>query len=129
MILCGIADDGTIQGMSREQLAALDHLLVEVSTDAIEPPLHIDVHRRELDGQAFMLVEVLRGEAMHQRPGRAFVRIGVTNCRLSEDERPRRARSRAQSQGGSITPCRPSPTPQLCGTPQHSAGAAPPSNR
>ena len=97
VLLCGVADDGTIQGLSREQLAAMDHLLVEVSTDAIEPPLHIDVHHRELDGQAFILVEVPRGEAVHERSGRAFVRVGATKRRLSGDERLRLAQSRAQS--------------------------------
>ena len=49
VMLCGIADDGKIQGMSQEQMLALDHLLLEVSTKAIEPPLRIDVHHRELD--------------------------------------------------------------------------------
>ena len=97
VMLCGVADDGTIQDMSREQMAALDNLLVEVSTDAIEPPLRIDVHHRELDGQAFALVKVPRGEAMHERPGRAFVRVGATKRRLSGDERLRLAQSRARS--------------------------------
>ena len=97
ILLCGIADDGTIQGMSREQMMALDHLLAEVSTDAIEPPLRIDVHHRALDGQAFVFVEVPRGEAMHERSGRAFVRVGATKRRLSGDERLRLMQSRARS--------------------------------
>ena len=61
VLLCGVADDGRIQGMSRDQMAALDRLLVEVCTDAIEPSLRIDVHHRELDGRAFLLVDVPRG--------------------------------------------------------------------
>ena len=65
VVLSGVSDDGTIQGMSREQMAALDHLLVEVSTDTLEPPLRIDVHHKELDGRAFVLVAVPRGEALH----------------------------------------------------------------
>lgn len=97
VMLCGIADDGTIQGMSRKQMMALDHLLVEVSTDAIEPPLRIDVHHRELDGRAFVLAEVPRGETMHERSGRAFVRVGATKRRLSADERLRLAQNRARS--------------------------------
>ena len=52
-MLCGVADDGTIQHLSRNQLAALDRLLVKVCTDVIEPPLPIAVHHRELDGRAF----------------------------------------------------------------------------
>ena len=97
VMLCGVADDGTIQGMSREQMAALDHLLVEVSTQSVEPPLRIEVHHRELDGKAFVLVGVPRGEALHERSGRAFVRVGATKRRLRRDESLRLAQNRAQS--------------------------------
>ena len=34
VLLCGVSDDGEAQGMSREQVVALDALLVEVSTDS-----------------------------------------------------------------------------------------------
>ena len=44
--LLGVADEGLLQGMSREQLAALSSLMVEVSTDRIEPALRIDVNHR-----------------------------------------------------------------------------------
>ena len=97
VMLCGVADDGTIQGMSREQMASLDHLLVEVSTDVIEPSLRIKVYHRELDGKAFVLVEVPRGEALHERHGRAFVRVGATKRGLRGDEGLRLAQNRAQS--------------------------------
>ncbi len=102
--LCGVSD-GRIQGMSTEQMAALDRLLVEVSTDAVEPPLRINVHRRELDGRALVLVNVSRGSAVHeragrayiQRAGRAYIRVGGTKRRLGGDERLRLAQRRAQS--------------------------------
>ncbi len=97
IMLCGVSDDGTIQGMSREQMAALDYLLVEVSTDALEPPLRIGVHHRELDGRAFLLVAVPRGEALHERNGQAFVRVGATKRRLRGDEGLRLAQNRAQN--------------------------------
>ena len=96
-LLCGVSDDGRIQGMSPEQMAALDRLLVEVSTDTVEPPLRIDVHHRELDGRAFVLVDVSRGDAVHERAGRAYVRVGATKRRLGGDERLRLAQRRAQS--------------------------------
>ena len=96
IVLCGVADDGTIQGMSRERMVALDHLLAEVSTDALEPPLRVDVHHRELDGKAFVLVAVPRGETLHERSGRAFIRVGATKRRLLRDESVRLAQSRAQ---------------------------------
>ena len=97
VLLCGVSDDGWIQDMSREQIAALDRLLVEISTDTVEPALRIDVHHRELDGSAFVLVEVPRGEAVHERAGRGFVRVGASKRRLVGDERLRLAQSRAQS--------------------------------
>lgn len=96
-MLCGVSDDGTIQGMSREQMAALDHLLVEVSTDVLEPPLRIDVHHKELDGRAFLLVMIPRGEAVHERSGQAFIRVGATKRRLRRDEGLRLAQNRTQN--------------------------------
>ena len=97
ILLCGVTDDGQIQGMSAAQMAALGTLLVAVSRDAVEPALRIDVHHRELDGRAFMLVQVSRGDAVHERSGRAFIRVGAAKRRLSGDERLRLAQRRAQS--------------------------------
>ena len=96
VILCGVTDDGLIQRMSPDQMAALDRLLVEVSTDAVKPALRIDVHHRELDGKTFVLVEVPRGDTVHERDGRAFLRVGATKRRLDGDERLRLAQNRAQ---------------------------------
>ncbi len=96
-LLCGVTDDGKIPGMSRERMAALDHLLVETSTDRIEPALRIDVHHRELDGKAFVLVEVPRGDSLHERKGRSYLRVGSSKRPLTGDERMRLAQRRAQS--------------------------------
>ena len=97
VLLCGVSDGGRLQGMSPEQMAALDRLLVEVGTDAVEPSLRINVHHRELDGKAFVLVDVPRGDSVHERAGRAFIRVGATKRRLGGDERLRLAQRRAQS--------------------------------
>ena len=96
VLLCGVSDDGRIQGMSRRQMAALDDLLVEVTTDAVEPPLRVHIHHREIEGKTFVLVEVPRGDAVHERAGRACIRVGATKRRLGGDERLL-ARRRAQS--------------------------------
>jgi len=95
-ILCGVTGDRQLQGFSPAQLAALDRLLVEVSTDAVEPALRINVHHRELDGKAFVLVQVPRGDSVHERAGRAFIRVGASKRQLSGDERLRLAQQRAQ---------------------------------
>ena len=95
-LLIGVTDDGILQGMSREQMAALDDVLVEVSTDAIRPALRIDVHHRELDGRAFVLVEVPRGDSLHECAGRSWIRVGASTRRLTGDEPMRLAQRRAQ---------------------------------
>lgn len=97
VLLCGITDDGRIQGMSRAQMAALDHLLVEVSTDGIEPPVRIDVHHRELDGRSFLLVDVARGDSLYEHRGRSFIRVGASKRRMTGDERLRLAQRRTQN--------------------------------
>lgn len=97
ILLCGVTDEGHLQGMSPEQVAAVNGLLVEVSTDVVKPALRINVYHRELDGDAFVLVEVPRGDTVHERDGRAFIRVGATKRRLDGDERLRLVQNRAQS--------------------------------
>lgn len=97
LLLLGVTDDGFVQGMSRERMAALSNLMVEVSTDSIEPALRIDVHNRELDGKAFVVIKVPRGESLHERGGQSWIRVGASKCRLTGDERLRLAQRRAQT--------------------------------
>ena len=94
---CGVTDGGRIHGMSPKLMANLDKLLAWVSTHKVEPALRIHIHHRELDGRAFVLVEVPRGDAVHERDGRAFIRVGATKRRLTGDERLTLAQRRAQS--------------------------------
>ena len=96
-ILLGVSDDGLLQEMSPEQLAALSRLMVEISTDSIEPALLIDVNHRELEGKAFVVVEVPRGDSLHERNGRSWIRVGASKRRLTGDERMRLAQRRAQA--------------------------------
>lgn len=97
ILLCGVTDEGQLQGMSKEQVAVVSRLLVEVSTDVVKPALRINVYHRELDGDGFVLVEVPRGDTVYERDGRAFIRVGSTKRRLEGDERLRLAQNRAQS--------------------------------
>ena len=97
LLLMGVTDDGLLQGMSREQMAALDNLIVEVSTDSIEPALRISTYHKELDGKAFVLVEVPRGDSLHERGGRSWIRVGAGKRRLTSDERMCLAQSRTQA--------------------------------
>ncbi len=95
-LLCGVTDDGRLQGMSPPQMAALDHLLVEVSTDSIEPPVRIDIHHRELDGGRFLLVDIAKGDSPHEHRGRSFIRVGASKRQMTGDERLRLAQRRTQ---------------------------------
>ena len=96
VLLCGVTDDGQIQGLSRDQMVAVDDLLVEVGTDAVEPALRINVLHREIDGLGLVAVEVPRGDAVYERAGVAFIRVGGTKRRLGADERLRLAQQRGQ---------------------------------
>ena len=97
ILLCGISDEGQPQGMSPKQMTNLDHLLAEVSTDAIEPPLRIKIYRRKVDKKNFVLVDIPQGDSVHDHAGRAFIRVGASKRRLGSDERLRLAQKRAQS--------------------------------
>ncbi len=96
-MLCGVTDDRKLQGLSPEQLVAVNRLLVEACTDAVEPPLWLEIHHREIDGRALVVVEVPRSVAVHERSGRAFTRVGAGKRPLCRDERLRLAQARAQS--------------------------------
>ena len=98
VLLCGVSDDGSVQGMSREQLVALDAFLVEVSTDSIKPPVRIHTQHRELvEGKPFLLVEVPRGDTVHETGGGSFLRVGGSTRRMTGDERLRLAQRRNQA--------------------------------
>ena len=97
VLLLGVSDEGHLQGMSKAQMAAVSDLIVEVSTDSIEPALHIDVHHRELDRKACVMVEVPRSYSLHERRGRSWIRVGASKRPLTGDERMRLAQRRSQA--------------------------------
>ena len=98
VVLCGVADDGTPQGMSREQVDALDSLLVEICTDSIKPPVRVRSQHEELPGGArILLLEVPRSDSQHDGPGGSYVRVGGSKRRMSPDERSRLAQRRGQA--------------------------------
>lgn len=97
ILLLGVDDDGSMQGMSRTQLTSVDRLLSELCSDAIEPALRIKIHHRKIDDKAFLLVTVPRGDSVHERSGRAYIRVGSSKRLLLRDESLRLAQHRAQS--------------------------------
>lgn len=97
ILLCGITDEGTIQDMSKEQMAALGKMLSEICTDILEPPLRISVHNRKLDQKTLIVVEVPRGYSVHARAGKAFIRVGSMKTRMQRDEILRITQNRTKS--------------------------------
>jgi len=97
VLLCGVSDDGQLQGMSPKQLITLNQALVDVCSDSVDPPIRIHIYHRFLDDKAYLLVEVPKGDSAHERSGRAFIRVGGSKRQLSGDEKLRLAQSRAKS--------------------------------
>ena len=98
VVLCGVTDSGDVQGMSREQMDALEQLVVEVCTDMINPPVRPVVLRRETEEEVpFLLVEVPQGHTEHDSPGGSYYRVGSSKRKMTNDERLRLAQQRGQA--------------------------------
>lgn len=96
VLLCGVSDGGQIQGLTTEKMNAVGAMLSEISWDAVKPPLHIDVHYHEIDGKGLVVAQIPQGDTVHECAGRAFVRVGPSKRRMSNDQRLRLTQSRAQ---------------------------------
>ena len=98
VVLYGVTDSGDAQGMSREQMDALEQLVVEVCTDMINPPVRPVVLRRETEEEVpFLLVEVPQGHTEHDSPGGSYYRVGSSKRKMTNDERLRLAQQRGQA--------------------------------
>ena len=98
VLLCSVTDEGEVQGMSREQIVALDSFLVEVSSDSIRPAVRIHTYHMQLtDENRLLLVDVPEGDSLHDSPGGSYVRVGGSKRRMTSDERLRLAQRRGQS--------------------------------
>ncbi len=98
VMLAGVADDGTVIGMSRQQIVNLDARLVEVCTDTIKPPVRIRTQHAELgNGKLVLLAEVSESDSVHESPGGNYIRVGATKRLMGSDERLRLAQRRSQA--------------------------------
>ena len=78
-MIAGVSDAGDVIGLTRAQIASLDSLLVEVSTDTIKPPVRIRTHHEELsDGKLVLLAEVPESDFVHESPGGSYIRVGAS---------------------------------------------------
>ena len=97
-LLCGVTDEGEGQDMTRERLSSLDDYVVEISSDAIEPPVRIRTQHMQLpDGKRLLIVDVPAGDAPHERSGHRYIRVGGSKRRMTGDEWLRLAQRRGQT--------------------------------
>ena len=97
-MLAGVADDGSVIDMSCAQIANLDALLVEVSTDTIRPPVRTRTHHKELsDGKMVLLAEMAESDCVHESPGGNYIRVGASKQLMGGNERLRLAQRRSQA--------------------------------
>lgn len=97
IMLCGVTDDGDVQGMDRKQLDTLEMVLHQACADSIKPFISPVILRRELDGNAFLLIEVSEGDSLHVSPGGCFKRVGSKKQQMDSDEQLRLSQRRGQS--------------------------------
>ena len=97
-LVCSVSDDGEAQKISYSQLKMLGNLFTELANDSIKPPLRIRTHHIGMaDGAPLLIVEVPRGDALHETAAGAFIRDGNANRKMAGDERLRLAQQRAQA--------------------------------
>lgn len=96
-LLCGVTDEGQIQGMSRRQIANLDAQLVEVSSDSIRPEVRIHTRHMLVRGKRLLLVKIPPGETQHDSPGGSYLRVGGSKRKMTSEERLRLAQRRGQA--------------------------------
>ena len=96
VLLCGVTDDGQVQDLSGDELAALDDVLVELSTDSIKPSVRISTQHLTLPDGKVLAVEVPVEDALHRSPGGAYVRVGGTKREMTTEEGLRLAQRRGQ---------------------------------
>ena len=93
VLLCGVTDRREPQGLSVEQMNALEQVIVEISRQTLEPPIEIETRRFEIGGKAILAVEE-RGYALHERRGRAYQRQGNSKRQMTSDEKLRLSQQR-----------------------------------
>ncbi len=97
VLLCGVTDQGEVQGMERAQLEAVEQLVIQACQDSISPPITPNIERREFEGRPLVVVEVEEGTAQHDSPGGSFHRVGSSKREMTTDERLRLAQRRGQA--------------------------------
>lgn len=98
VLLCGVSDQGDLQGLERRQMEELERVVQEICRDLLRPPVQPELLRREPEaGKALLLVEIPKGYARHESPGGSYRRVGSSKRKMNSDEQLRLAQERAQA--------------------------------
>ncbi len=96
-LLCGVEDNGTLQGLTRTEMDDSVRILQDLSQNAIKPRIGLTIDRIKVSGKAILHVQVPVGYAKHDSPDGCFRRDGPSAIRMNSDEGMRLAQKRGQS--------------------------------
>ena len=87
-IIIGVEDDGTISGLSREDIARLNQLLSNAASQNIRPPLHPTTQNMTLPQGMIMVVNVTAGlnKPYMDNQGRIWVKTGADKRHVTARE-------------------------------------------
>lgn len=90
-LFLGVADDGEVRGIPRENLDLVDQWVVNIASDLCNPPIRPVVERLPVDlgdrNETIILVHLSRGLYVHQTSrGRYPLRVGSTKRDLTPSE-------------------------------------------
>lgn len=97
VIFFGVNDDGSIVGLSREQVATLDSEISNASNDNIRPPVYVQTEYHTLGGKLILLVVVADGIAKPytDKSGNIWVKSGPDKRRVTAREELQRMLQRS----------------------------------
>lgn len=87
-IIIGVEDDGTISGLSREDIARLNQLLSNAASQNIRPPLHPTTQNMTLPQGMIMVVNIAAGlnKPYMDNQGRIWVKTGADKRHVTARE-------------------------------------------
>ncbi len=98
VLVCGVKDSGEVQGMTREQLVALESHIAEIANDSIKPSVCVQTQHLELTrGNLILVVEVPKGDTAHEGPSGYYRRAGSSRRLMTGDEQLRLLQRRGQA--------------------------------
>ena len=95
-VVFGIEPDGTACGVEHGNLDAAQRSLLQVVRDKFEPPMVIQIEVQELNDRRVLVLSARRYEETpyHEYDGRAWLREGTSNRRLSLSQKEQLIRRR-----------------------------------